>query len=782
MSDAPAPLHAALAGRYEIERELGQGGMATVYLGRDLKHRRPVALKVLKPAVGSSLGADRFLREIELAAGLQHPNIVTVFDSGVADGALWFTMPFIEGETLRARLERERQLPLADALRIATEAARALEFAHRHGVLHRDVKPENLLLTTDGSTLVADFGVARAWEDTGGLTETGVVVGTPAYMSPEQAAGETALDARSDVYSLGCVLYEMLAGEMPFTGSNPQSLLAKRLSEPVPSLRTMRDVPEAVERVVMRSLARAPADRYASAAELVQALQLAWSGGRGPALPARPRGSRRRLGVVGLLVAVVALGTPLVLHLRGGADPGAPTAVAVLPFADLSEGGDQEYFSDGLTDELITSLSRVGGLQVAARTSSFQFKGRDIDVRDVGRRLHVASVLEGSVRKSGDHLRITAQLVSARDGYQLWADAYDRDLADVFAVQEDIARAIISALRVTLGARGDQALGARPTDDTEAHDLYLKGRFAWNQRTAVGMEEAVRYLEQAVARDPGYALAWAALADAYVLVIPYSGEPRDVMWPKGRAAAERALAIDSTLGEAHTALAYGTMIYDWDWAAAEASFRRAITVAPTYPTGHQWYADFLWGRGRLDEALEQMREAERLDPLSLVIGSEVGSTYYLLRRFDEAEAKVREILKLDPNYAHALYLLGQVELQRHRYPEAIDALERSLDLGGFQEDLAGALAYAYGTSGAQLDAARYTAELEQRLAKGEVGPFALALAYTGQGDLTKGFEYLNRAIDVRDPFLPEDFFDPLLDRLRGDPRFGRVEQRMGVPH
>ena len=781
MSDAPAPLRAALAGRYAIERGLGHGGMATVYLARDLKHRRPVALKVLRPAVGSSLGADRFLREIQLAAGLQHPNIVTVFDSGVADGALWFTMPFIEGETLRARLERERQLPLADALRIATEAARALEFAHRHGVLHRDVKPENLLLTTDGSTLVADFGVARPWGETGGLTETGVVVGTPAYMSPEQAAGETALDARSDVYSLGCVLYEMLAGEMPFTGSNPQSLLAKRLSEPVPSLRTTRDVPEAVERVVMRSLARAPADRYASAAELAQALQMAWSGPHQAAPPGSPRGSRRRrLGVGGLLLAVVALGAGLVVRLGGRAEDEAPTSVAVLPFADLSEGGDQEYFSDGLTDELITSLSRFGGLQVAARTSSFQFKGRDIDVREVGRRLHVGSVLEGSVRRSGNHLRISAQLVSARDGYQLWADAYDRDLADVFAVQEDIARAIISALRVTLGARGDRALGVRPTDDTEAHDLYLKGRFAWNQRTAVGMEEAVRYLEQAVARDPGYALAWAALADAYVLVIPYAGEPRDVMWPKGRAAAERALAIDSTLGEAHTALAYGTMIYDWDWAAAEVSFRRAITVAPAYPTGHQWYGDFLWSRGRLDEALEQMQEAERLDPLSLVIGSEVGSTYYLLRRFDEAEAKVREILKLDPNYAHALYLLGQVELQRHRYPEAIDALERSLDLGGFQEDLAGALAYAYATSGAQAAAARYTAELEQRLENGTVGPFALALAYTGQGDLTRGFDYLNHAIDVRDPFLPEDFFDPLLDPLRADPRFAEVERRMGI--
>ena len=296
------------------------------------------------------------------------------------------------------------------------------------------------------------------------------------------------------------------------------------------------------------------------------------------------------------------------------------------------------------------------------------------------------------------------------------------------------------------------------------------------------MQEAVRYLEQAVARDSGFALAWAALADAYVLVIPYAGAPREATWPKARAAAGRALALDSTLGEAHTALAYGTMIYDWEWTAAESSFRRAITVDPAYPTGHQWYGDFLWGRGRLDEALRQMQEAQRLDPLSRVIGSELGQTYYLLRRFADAEAKLREPLALDPNYPHALYLIGLVHLQQRRYQEAIDEMRRSLDLGGFQEDLAGGLAYAYGVSGNRAAATRYTAELEKRLSKGGVGPFALALAYTGRGELTRAFEYLHRAIDVRDIFLPEDFFDPLLDPLRADPRFARVEERMGVRH
>ena len=769
---APAELQAALADRYAIERELGSGGMATVYLARDLKHRRFVALKVLSPALAASLGADRFLREIELAARLQHPHIVTVFDSGDAGGILWYTMPYVEGETLRARLERERQLPLDVALRIAVEVARALEFAHQHGVLHRDVKPENLLLTTDGSTMVADFGIARPWAETGGLTQSGMVVGTPAYMSPEQAAGERALDARTDVYALGCVLYEMLAGEMPYSGPNAQAVLAKRLSEPAPSLRTTRDLPVAIERTVARALARTPADRYASAAEFARALQSIDA-------PARPILQRRWLAAA--VVVLMLAGVAAAIRFGAGAKGAAvPVSAAVLPFADLSEGKDQEYFSDGLTDELITALSRVEGISVAARTSSFQFKNRQVDVSEIGRQLHVGAILEGSVRRSGNNVRITAQLVSTRDGYQLWAEAYDRELKDVFGVQEDIARSIIAALQVKLGARGNRALRARPTGDLQAYDLYLKGRFAWNQRTATGMTQAVRYLEQAVARDSAFALAWAALADAYVLVIPYAGAPRDVDWPKARAAVARALALDSTVGEAHTALAYGTMIYDWDWPAADASFRRAIAVDPTYPTGHQWYGDFLWSQGRLHEAEDQMHEALRLDPLSLVISSEVGATYYLMRQYDSAETQLRATLQLDPNYAHGLYVLGMVYLQQHRYREAVAALERALELGGFQEDLAGAMAGAYAVAGNRAAATRYTAELERRMATGQSGPFALALAFAGQGDLTRAFAQLDRAITVRDIFLPEDFFDPQLDRLRADPRFAGIEARMRV--
>ncbi|MDQ3222921.1 MAG: protein kinase, partial [Gemmatimonadota bacterium] len=536
MSDVLNRLKAALAGRYHIERELGRGGMATVYLARDLRHDRLVALKVLRPELAHALGPERFLREIRLCARLQHPHIIGVHDSGEAGGQLWFSMPFVEGETLRSRLAREKQLPIDDALRVTAEVADALTYAHQHGIIHRDIKPENILLSGNHA-LVADFGIARALA--GGaderLTDTGLSLGTPHYMSPEQAAGERQLSPRTDVYSLGCVLYEMLAGEPPFTGPNPQAVLAKRLSEPVPHLRSTRDVSPEIDRTVCRALARSPADRFASVAEFADALRVT-SVESGPST--RQVASRQSpvkrwwIGVVTATLLLAALAGYLALS-RARAGGSAPAAsAAVLPFTDLSPGKDQEYFSDGLTEELITSLSGIQGLRVAARTSSFQFKGQHADVREVGRKLDVRAVLEGSVRKSGDRLRVTAQLSSAKDGYQLWSDSYDRDLADVFAVQEEIARAIVSALRVQLGGKPDSALSAQPTRNLEAYDLYLKGRFSWNQRTGGALKEAVRYLEQAVARDSSFARAWAALADAYILVVPYAGLSPKEYWPK----------------------------------------------------------------------------------------------------------------------------------------------------------------------------------------------------------------------------------------------------------
>ena len=779
MTDLRAQLQAGLSGSYTLERELGRGGMATVFLAQDLKHDRPVALKVLHPELANSLGPDRFLREIKLAARLQHPHILTVLDSGETGARLWFTMPFIAGESLRQRLTRERQLTLGTALGIAREAARALDYAHHHGIIHRDIKPENILLTEDGTTLVADFGIARALDEgtePGGerLTATGISIGTPAYMSPEQSVADRALDLRTDIYSLGAVLYEMLAGEPPFSGPNQQAILAKRLSEPVPHLSTLRDVPPAVERIVTRALARAPADRFASAGEFAAALDQATSGERAApetvGLPAATRARRRRRAAL----AIYLLARP---RPAAGAPP---ESAAVLPFLDLSPQHDQEYFSDGLTEELTASLSRVPGLRVAARSSAFRFKGRSPDVAEVGNRLHVGAVLEGSVRKSGNRLRVTAQLVSVKDGYQLWSDSYDRDLADVFAVQENIARAIVGALRVRLAGRPDSAF-APPTRDLAAYDAYLKGRFAWNQRTDTSLPEAVRYFEEAIVHDSNFAQAYAGLSDAYLLLPSYSGVSPGVAWPKAKAAALRALALDSNLAEAETSLAYGRMIHEWDWAAAEAGFHRAIRADSTYANAHHWYADFLAGRGRLNESLAEMQRAAELDPESGIISAEVGWVYYLMHRSDEAQAQIERLLARDQNFAHAHFVMGLIQIEQGRPRDAVASLRRAVELGGIYPHTAAALAFAYAASGDTAATKRMIDEFRRRAAHEYTPPLTFAVAYAALGDTAKGLDWLLRGVETHDIFMSENFFDPMLDPLRHGPRYRRVVEGMSLP-
>jgi adenylate cyclase len=514
--------------------------------------------------------------------------------------------------------------------------------------------------------------------------------------------------------------------------------------------------------------------------------------GEAPAGPedGLPLGPPRRTGVgsrraVAAMLGVILLGLGAWAYLHRARPVASPSiaSAAVLPFVDLSPGHDQAYFSDGLTDELITTLSEVHGLRVAARTSSFQFKGQNPDVHDVGTRLDVQAVLEGSVRKSGDRLRVSAQLIDVKNGFQLWADSYDRKLADVFAVQEDLARSIVSALRVHLAPARDSALATPPTGDLTAYDLYLKGLFAWNQRTGPSIQEAVRYLEQAVARDSSFTRAWAALAEADLLLAPFAGgspTAAAASWEKARTAAERALALDSTSAEAYTALAYGYMIYGFDWKDAEANFRRAIAANPNYAVGHHWYGDFLAGRGRLDESLAQMDRAHQLDPLAQQIGIERGWVMYLMGRSGQAEAAIRQVLALDPNYAQAPYRLGLVEIQEHRYDDAVRDIRRGIDLGTFQPYGASGLAYAYGASGDPQAALRVVRDLESRYGKELIPAFSIAAGYAGLGDVKRGVEWLQRAVDERDVYLPENFFDPVLDPLREAPGFDRVLSDMGL--
>ncbi|PYP40669.1 MAG: hypothetical protein DMD43_08065, partial [Gemmatimonadetes bacterium] len=484
MPELKERLETALAGRYTVEREVGRGGMATVYLAQDRKHRRQVAVKILHPHIAAHLGTDRFLREIDIAARLSHPHILTLIDSGEADGLLFYIMPFVQGESLRDRMSRSGRLPVDEALQIARHVAQALGYAHQHGVVHRDIKPENVMLY-EGEAMVTDFGIAKAVSAAGSdnITQTGSTVGTPAYMSPEQASGESDLDGRSDLYSLGCMVYEMLAGAPPFAGSNPQAVIMKRFSEKPASLRAAcPGLPESVERAVMKALERRPEDRFATTMEFAQAIAVAGI--------TTPPGR----------VAATAV-TPTATR--------AAKSIAVLPFTDMSAEKDQEYFTDGIAEEIINALTKIQALRVASRSSAFAFKGKSQDIREVGEKLGVNTVLEGSVRKAGSRIRITAQLVNVGDGYHLWSDRYDRELADVFAVQDEIADNIVKALRVVLSDDEKRALEQARPENIQAYEYYLRGRQYFHQGREKSLQFARRMFQRAIEIDPGFARAWA---------------------------------------------------------------------------------------------------------------------------------------------------------------------------------------------------------------------------------------------------------------------------------
>ena len=635
------------------------------------------------------------------------------------------------------------QLTVDECSSILRDVTKALVYAHRAGVVHRDIKPENILLNEDGTAVVTDFGIARAMtlsSDATRATATGMSLGTPAYMAPEQVVADPALDHRADLYALGLVAYEMLAGRHPFAGRAPQAMLAAQVMDAPPPL-DRAEAPVALRALVMRLLEKDVDRRPASAADVLAALN------------APP--------------SATATATP---------ERAAPS-VAVLPF--VSVGGD-EYFADGMTEELINALAKIDGLKVAARTSSFAAKVRAVDARDAGRLLGVGAVLEGSVRRAGDRLRITAQLIDATSGFQLWSERYDREMRDVFELQDDIARAIVTALRVRLSISPSTRVVATPTRDLEAYDLFLKGRFAWSRRTESTIVESIRCFEQAIARDSAFARAHAGLADAYLNLPMYSDTPPAVAWPKAKAAATAALALDSSLADAHTSLAYGTAIYEWDWVSAESSFRRAIEADPSYANAHHWYGDFLAGRGRLAESLDEMRRAYELDPLSGIIGAELAWVLHLLRRSDEANAQIDALLRIDPNFAHAHCVRGLVRIAIGDYTDAIVSLDKSLALGGFYPLGHAALCHAHAAIGETATAQRLLDELRKRASRGFVPPFALAIALAGLGETNDALSALHRGVDERDMLLAENLFDPILDRLRREPSYLALLGRMGI--
>lgn len=763
-----------------------------VYLARDLKHDRPIALKVLHSELAATLGPERFLREIKLAARLQHPHILSVHDSGETAGRLWFTMPYVEGESLRVRLSREKQLPLEEALGIARQAAEALDYAHRHGVVHRDIKPDNILLS-EGHALVADFGIGRALgvaQAGERLTDSGVVVGTPAYMAPEQVLGEPT-DGRSDVYSLGIVLYEMLAGEPPFTGPTAQAVLAKRFSGDTPRLRLLRPaIPEAVERTVSQALTPVAADRFQTAAELCRALSP-------PSLP--PGGDQpkvteaasRRRRIPAPLMAVVGMAFLLALGVlfasrRWQAGDDGPRRIAVLPFINLNPAED-EYFAEGITDDVRGKLASLPGMRVIARSSSSQYAKTTKSPQVIGRELGVDYLLTGTVRwEKGrgrpSRVRVSPELVQAATGSTAWQEPFEAPLTDVFQVQADIAGRVARALDVALGAGQRRQMAERPTTDLQAYDLYLRGRHAFHRRTAEGLTRARELFEQVIARDPRFAGAYVGLAEVYV-VLPLWADvsPRET-YPKAKAAALRALSLDSRLGRAHAALAVVRADYEWDWPASERGFRRALELEPNNANTHHWYGeDYLVAVGRIEEGIREGQRARELDPLSGTYAASLSASLIKARRFDEAEAVARDALRLEPNNAVAHSALGAVYWFTGRRAEALPAFERAVELGGrFSVDVA-FLGYAYAHTGKRLLAEQLLRELRGRAARAYLSPASIALLLAGLSDTTDAFVWLERAAGERDPLLLYFFAtDPIFEGLRRDPRGVALLERMNL--
>ena len=789
MTAVNSPLADALRGRYVIERELGRGGMATVYLAHDVEHGRPVGLKVLHPDLAAAVGPERFLREIQVTARLDHPHILPVLASGKAAGLLWYAMPYVEGESLRDRLRRETQLSVEGALGIAREVADALDYAHTHGVVHRDIKPENILLAS-GHARVADFGVARALESAGAekLTGTGMAIGTPAYMSPEQASGAE-VDGRSDLYSLGCVLYEMLAGEPPFTGPTPQIVVARRFTETPRPLGSVRErLPSGLEGLVAKALARTPADRIQTAAGFTQELARTGTASEAAAIPAtRPlasAGRRSLLGAALLLAAGIAwFATRDPAGHGAGApasppSPAAPVSVAVLPFRNLGPDSADQYLSDGLTEDLINTLGQAPELRVVARTSAFAFKNKDQDVREVGARLNVRAVVEGSFRKLGDTLRVTAQLVDIANGYQRWSGRYDRPSAELLTIETELAHALLRELSPRSAGGLDTLRAASPTDDPEAYKLYLKGRYHVGKLTEQDERTAIRYFDQAIGLDPTFAQAHSGLADAYGFLYSTFLPPAEGM-PKAKAAARRALELDPSLAEAHTSLGNIQMWYDWDWRGAEQSFRHAVGLNPSYATARHYYGQLLVFFGRFDEAAAQFDRARQLDPLSLNIEVTAVWPLYYGRRYDEAIDALRKTVATDSSFLGAQFQLSAVYLAKGELGPAQARLSVLRSLMGDHPDVLGRLGNLYAVSGQREKAHAIADTLKGRYHKGAADEaYALAVVHTALGETERALDWLETAYAERSTWMNLARVHPELDPLRSQPRFRALLEKL----
>jgi serine/threonine protein kinase/Tfp pilus assembly protein PilF len=774
---------------YQILKKLGEGGMGEVYLAQDTRLNRTVVLKILPVSVALDRERiRRFKKEARTAASLTHPNVAHVYEIGEVDGTSFIAMEYVEGQALDLKIKGQ-PLETNRIIQIGMETADALEEAHSKGITHRDIKPSNIMITTRGQVKVLDFGVAKISKpveqtandnSTDVKTSLGIILGTVPYMSPEQAHGQE-VDHRSDIFSLGVVMYEMATGRLPFFGSNKVETIERiTRSQPEAIARFNYNIPEELERIIRKSLEKDRERRYQSSRELLIDLKnLHRDSGaavtKAKTVMPQPRVSLRSLSLtaLALLIFAAVLTGIYLLSERGE----AINSVAVLPFVNVSADPNTEYLTDGITESLINNLSQLGNLKVIARSSVFRYKRREIEPQAVGRELGVNAVLTGRVIQRGDDLSISIELMDARDNSHIWGEQYSRKLADTMMVQSEISREVTERLRRRLSGEEQKQLAKRHTEETEAYQLYLKGRYHFHKLTLDDVEKGIEYFRQAIEKDPNYGLAHTGLADCY----NYLGKPIEA-----KAAITSAIEVDDTLGEAHASLAFIKFLHDWDWAGAERHFKRGVELNPNYALAHHWYAIYLANMGRHDEAIREAKRAQELDPLTLVVSMTPAATLYLARRYDLAIEELQKGLDMDANFVPSHSLLGVAYEQKGMYEKAIVEYQKVIDHSGgnphAEVAMKARIGHAYALWDKRAEAVKILdVLLKRRDVAHSMMSYSIAEIYVGLGENDRAFEWLERAREERNIQMVSLKVDPNLDGLRSDPRFSGLLRRMNLP-
>ncbi len=783
---------------FRVIEKLGAGGMGVVYKAIDTRLDRPVALKFLPDDMMKDAQAlERFRREARAASALNHPGICTIYDIGEQDGRAFIAMEFIDGQTLRSHIHG-KALPIEEVLRLGIQIAEALDAAHAEGIIHRDIKPANIFVTKRGQAKVLDFGLAKLLpkgfgkvgvdssnESTEATSIVGIISGTPSYMSPEQVRGDN-LDMRTDIFSLGLVLYEMATGRQAFAGSTGGVIIEAVLTRSPAAARSINpEVPLGLEEIIHKALQKNRDERPQHAGDIRLELQRlerggdsGWSPRTGSLAPVLESATNqtRSAGEQTERNPSSHTGTQRAMRVSKIID-----SVAVLPFENVSGDADHEYLSDGIAGSLINILATIPKLRVMAQSTVFRFKGKGIDPQAVGRELNVRAVLTGRIMQSGGSLRIGTELVDVATGSQLWGAQYNRKPGDIFAIQDEISDEISEKLRLKLTRAEKKQLTKRHTEDAEAYRLYLKGRHHWNRWTEEGFYKAIEYFEQAAAKDPKYALAYAGLADSYVLLGWNSYLPPKEAYPKGKKAAMSALRLDPDLCEGHTPLAAVLWLHDWQWQEAQKEFQRSVSLNPCYPTANHWYAEYLMTMGRHAEAIAKMKKSQELDPLSLIISDAIAWAYYMGRQNDEALEQLQKTEELEPNYPITYWILSLVHRKIGRYELAIPEGEKAVELAGGSPLMRAALAQTFATANQKDKAIQILDDLTKLAKEKYVAAYFFAGIYIGLGEHDRAMEFLEKSYEEHSHWLIYLHIDPSMDDLRSSPRFQDLLQRVGLP-